>query len=239
MTSSSKQNHCLRRNKGRSLLTIILFALPFMGSTSSFTDLSCKMAIDESVEIQIRWVDDLAGDFSFIDNWSYRDGVYRNEFGQMSCDGLCPPEIETMFDENRKILADSLEAFYNLVDTTHYFHSIESEAMTYEWAGTEFISVNRVNKDTVICFTMNNVATHSSLDLVITEKTVKPTIDLISITPSGNMLFYCSGGEMTIDRSFWEKGILKATFDFKFDDKENPDMQMYWKGKIYAEIKSF
>ena len=28
-------------------------------------------------------------------------------------------------------------------------------------------------------------------------------------------------------------------FDFKFDDKENPDMQMYWKGKIYAEINSF
>ena len=100
------------------------------------------------------------------------------------------------------------------------------------------ISADRINKDSVICSTALNVATHSSLKLVITEKTVRPSIDLISITPSGEMLFYCIGGEMTIDKSSWEKGILKAIFDFKFDD-ENPNMQTYWKGKIYAEIKSF
>ena len=29
----------------------------------------------------------LTGDFSFKDNWSYPEGVYWNEFGQLSCEG--------------------------------------------------------------------------------------------------------------------------------------------------------
>ena len=208
------------------IISIILF---FIGCIS--------YSEDKSAEIQIQWVDELDGDFSFKENWSYPEGVYRNEFGQLSCDGFCPPEIERMFDDNRRILTDSLDAFYCLVDTTHLFHSIESEALVYEWAGTDFISVNRNNKDTVICYTMNNAATHSSLHLVITGNTVKSTIEFISITPSfdGIQTYYCSKGEMAVDKNLWEQGILKAEFDFKFDDKEYPDIQMYWKGKIYAK----
>ena len=187
-------------------------------------------------KIQLRWVDNLDGDFSFKDNWSYPEGIYRNKFGQLSCDGFCPSEIENMFDDGR-ILADSLDAFYNLVDTTHLFHSIESEAATYEWGGTNFISVKQLHQDTVICFTANNAATHSSLNLVIVGDTVEPTIELNSIASFGINIYFCSRGEMIIDKGLWEQGVLKATFDFIFNDKENPDMQMYWKGKIYAEIQ--
>jgi len=196
-------------------------------------------AEEKAQEMEIRWVDNLEGDFSFKDNWSYPEGVYRNDFGQLSCDGFCPPEIENMFDDDRRILADSLDAFYQLVDTTRLFHSIESEAMTYEWVGTDFISVKGVHKDTVICYTMNNVATHSSLNLVIAGNTVRASIELNSITPfyDGIRIYYCSKGDMTIDKNLWEQGFFKATFDFKFDDDENPDMQMYWKGKIYVEIE--
>jgi hypothetical protein len=190
-----------------------------------------------SGEISIKWVDNLTGDFSFKDNWSYLEGIYRNEFGQLSCDGLCPPEIDEMKDENGKIYEDSLESFYKLVDTTHLFHSIESEAWTYEWAGTDYIIVERKNKDTVVCFTKNNAATHSCLHLIITKNTVTPTIIINSITSNSDTKTYtCKCGKMLIDKELWKQGILKARFDFEFYHNENSN-KMYWKGNIYAEIK--
>jgi hypothetical protein len=77
-------------------------------------------------KIAIQWTDHLDGDFSFKDNWSYPEGIYRNEFGQLSCDGLCPPEIYEMKDENGRIRDEQLTVFYQLVDTIHQYHSIRS-----------------------------------------------------------------------------------------------------------------
>ncbi len=191
----------------------------------------------ESTEIKIQWVDNLTGDFSFKDKWSYPEGVFRNEFGQLSCDGLCPPEIDNMKDENGKIFADSLDAFYNLVDTTHFFHSINSEAQIYEWGGADFVTVERFNEDTVICFSQNNAATHSSLNLTIVGNMVKPTIVLTSVSALNNTKTYnCSNGTMIIDKNLWKNEILKASFDFEFKDDENPSVAMWWRGKIYAKI---
>ena len=218
----------------RCIKNYLIIALLFVAMAAS---LQFKAVSEEnSQEIQILWVDYLDGDFSFKDNWSFPEGVFINEFGQLSCDGIFPSEIDNMFDEDRRILADSMEAFYQLVDTTHLYHSIESEAMTYEWSGTDFIKAKRIHKDTVICYTMCNAGTHSSLGLVITGNTVRATIELNSITPSGIEIFYCFAGEMIIDKNFWEQGIIKASFDFKFDEG-NSDMQMYWKGKINVEIE--
>lgn len=190
----------------------------------------------ESGEIEISWVDNVSGDFSFTRNWDYPEGVYKNEFGQLSCDGLCPQEINRMKEENGKIYEDSLTAFYKLVDTTHRFHSIQSEAWTYEWAGTNFVTVTKKNKDRTICYTHNNAATHSSLILIILKNKCIPTIELNSVTPTGTKTYHCKGGQIEIDKSLWKKGILKANFDFVFDHTENPDKPMYWKGKIYANI---
>ncbi|MCL1938525.1 MAG: hypothetical protein FWF52_09055 [Candidatus Azobacteroides sp.] len=190
-----------------------------------------------SGEALLKWVDNLTGDFSFKDSWSYPEGVYRNEFGQLSCDGLCPPEIYNMIDENGKIYEDSLASFYQLLDTTHLFHSIKSDAWTYEWADTDYVIVEKINKDTTVCFTLNNAATHSSLNLVITENIVKPTIVLIGID-SNDITYPCKSGQMVIDKKLWNKGILKAAFDFDFGFDENHNEQMYWKGNIYAKIEN-
>ena len=125
--------------------------------------------------VEIQWVDDLSGDFSFKDKWSHPEGIFTNEFGQLVCDGFCPPGVENMRDKNGRIIADSIELYYNLVDTIPLFHTIQSEAETYEWAGTDFITVERINKDTVNCFTLNNASTHSSLNLIIAGNIVRPT----------------------------------------------------------------
>lgn len=170
-------------------------------------------------EIQIRWVNDLPGDFSFRDNWSYPEGA----------------------------------------DTTRLFHSMESEGENNKWTTSsriptmregrqpdefrmvrfraDFISVERIHKDSVICYAMNRDS--SCLNLVIAENTVRATMESNGKeTSSGKIFYYCSKGKMTIDKNLWEQGILKATFDFKFDDKETaPYGHTYWRGKIYTEIK--
>jgi len=189
-------------------------------------------------EITIQWVDHMEGDFSFKDNWSYPEGIYLNQFGQVSCDGLCPPEIDDMKDDNGKIKAEMLHAFYLLVDTTRQYHSILSEARVYEWAGTDFIQANRISRDTVICSTLNNAATHSSLQMVITDNKVKPTIILTSVKANESSIFTCMDGSIIINRHLWEQGIIQATFHFIFDGVMNDGQQMWWKGLIYAKVET-
>ena len=87
-----------------------------------------------------------------------------------------------------------------------------------------------------ICFTHNNIATHSSLILTIIKDKCIPTIELNSITPTGKKIYTCKNGHIQIDRNLWKNGILKANFDFVFDHKEDPSKPMYWKGKIYVNI---
>jgi hypothetical protein len=213
----------------------LLFFLLLFGVISCDSTTQLKL---NTGEILITWYDNIDGDFSFKDNWTYPEGIYRNEFGHLSCDGLCPPEIDKMKNKNGKIFKDSLKAFYQLIDTTHQFHSIQSDAWTYEWAGTDFITVERVSKDSIVCYTLNNIATQSSLDLIIIKDIVKPSISLNSIAPNSIKTYPCNGGQIVIDRNLWNKGIMKAEFDFTFEHKENPAQPMYWKGKIYAKIES-
>ena len=176
--------------------TILMFAFCFILITSCERTDTKKL---NSGEVAIKWVDNLDGDFSFKNIWSY-------------------PEDEE--------------------DTTHLFHSIKSEAWTYEWGGTDFITAERINKDSVVCFTENNAATHSSLNLVITKNTVKPTIVLNSIADINTIIYNCKSGEMSIDKNRWKEGILKATFDFDFYHTED-STKMYWKGDIYAKIEKY
>lgn len=87
------------------------------------------------------------------------------------------------------------------------------------------------NDVAVICRTQNNAATNSSLNLFITGNAVKPTIVSESINSSfGTKAYNCSGGEIIIDANLWRKGILKASFNFDFENREKP---FYWKGKVY------
>lgn len=195
--------------------------------------------LPEPVKVEIDWKKSVPGDFSFKDNWSYPFGVFKNRFGQVSCEDFCPDEVKTMKDKYGKIYKDSLTKFYTLVDTTHLFYSIQCEARCYEWGGTDFITFQKINKKTVIGFTQGNVGTHSSLELTITGNFCEPVINLLSVVPSrsnNEYKYFCTGGEMMIDKTLWNQGIIKAEFNFGFYHQENPAIPFYWKGKIYAPI---
>jgi len=202
----------------------------------SFSIVSCEEKKD-SEGIDIEWVDGLPGDYSFVNNWDYGENIYKNEFGELVCDGLCDPLIEDMLENNGKIIPDSVERYYQLVDTTHYYRTIESESDFYEWLGTDYVEVERYPDNTVRCHTMYSVSTHCSLQMTITGDKCIPQVKLISVALPGTELFNCKDGFIKIDRPLWEKGILKAEFYFTFDDSSNPVENLWWKGKIYSQIK--
>lgn len=216
---------------------VITFCLILFGSFVISQNLIGKDKTT-STPIEVNWADNLSGDFSFANSWSYPEGIYKNEYGQISCDGFCPTEIEAMKDSKGRIYADSLQAFYEIIDTTHQMHSIQCEAWCYEWAGTDFIEVFRINEDSVKCFTMTGVESHCSLRIDVIGNTCYAAIDLKSIDPKGDAVYYCTKGNIAINKKLWEEGFMMAEFSFNFEHIENPKKPIYWKGKIYTKIKT-
>lgn len=199
------------------------------------SNLSCQSNRDN--QIHIEWVNDLKGDFDFRTKWSYPEGIYRNQFGQLTCDGMCPEEIKSMMDNDGKINSDSLVRFYQLVDTTHQYHTISCEAWCYEWAGTDFIKAKQTNKNQIVCSPVMNSGTHCSLIIDIKDDICVPRIELMSIAAPGLKNYYCKGGFIRIDKNSWIKGIIKAQFTFDFNNTDDPEQEMFWKGKIYTTIE--
>jgi hypothetical protein len=199
---------------------------------------SCKTVNteEEIKEFAINWVENLDGDFSFTKNWEYPDGIYMNEFGQLSCDGLCPPEAERMKDKDGEIIQDSLSAFYQLVDTTHIDFSLKSESNTYEWAWPNLIQFQRINEDTIIGQTLTTISTHSSLNIRIINDMATAWIDYISISDTIKYKFPLKEGEIKIDKSLFDNGIIKADFDMTFVNTIDRDREIYWAGLIYCSI---
>ncbi len=46
-------------------------------------------------------------------------------------------------------------------------------------------------------------------------------------------------GMLKIDKKLFDKGIMKAKFDFEFTNSLEPQRPFYWKGLIFCEIKNF
>ena len=205
----------------------------------SFTIIALLLSVlplfGQGKEIDIHWSDSIDGDFSFTNKWSYAETIYRNDFGQLVCDGNCDEDTYRMRDENGRIYSDSIESYYTLVDTTHYYHTHSGEAECYEWIGTDFAHAIR-KENVVTCHTECNVAAHSGLELNITENKCLARIILNSIADRDIERFNCKDGYIIIDKLLWDKGILKAKFHFDFTDPEYPNKSIWWKGNIQTTI---
>ena len=210
-------------------IVIILICLTILSFTKK----------DETRWISIEWIESIENDFSFKEEWSYPEGVYKNKFGQLSCDGICPSEIDRMKDEEGRIYPDSLNAFYAIVDTNHMFHSIKSEAWTYEWAGTDFMTFHKQADNSILGQSSCNVATHSRLNIRIKNDSVSAWIDFNSITDIGKHIFPLKQGQIKIDKQLLENGVIKAEFDLKFINTLDIEREMYWKGWIYSKVGEY
>jgi hypothetical protein len=100
------------------------------------------------------------------------------------------------------------------------------------------------------CETLMNAGTHCSLQFMFGEadkfthqnKYCYPSVFLNStfFDESGrvkNKITYpCTSGWIKVDKKSWDKGILKAIFDFKFKNTDEKNQPIYWKGKILTTI---
>lgn len=207
------------------LITIFIVSVSFINQSKK-----------ERLWIPIHWVDNIAQDFSFKDNWSYPDGVFKNKFGQPSCDsGICHG-IKDMKDKNGRIIKDSLEAFYKIVDTTHIKHSLKSSVNMYEVFRANFINFNRSPNGTIVGKSLTNMATHSSLNIKIQNDSAKVWVDFNSIKNVEKLRFHLKEGSIMIDKSYFEKGIIKADFNFTFLNTLEEYKNLSWKGLIFSEI---
>jgi hypothetical protein len=196
-----------------------------------------KSDFSDCISAKIEWRNEINEPFLFTRNWDYAEGIFKNEFGQLTCDGLCPREIDRMKDEQGMILKDSISSFYQFVDTSHQFHTIQCDAWCYEWAGTNYIDVVRNSGDTIILETRCDAATHSALVLEIVNGCCIPKIILNSIASPKEKVYFCRTGQIQIDQKLWDKGIIKAIFDFTFNNTDSQSQKMFWKGKMYLNLK--
>ncbi|MDO5972406.1 hypothetical protein Q4Q35_21605 [Flavivirga aquimarina] len=196
-----------------------------------------KYKVEKNItKVPIKWVNDLNKDFSFKDKWSYPEGIFKNEFGQLSCDsGICLG-IEGMKRGDGKILKDSLEAFYKIVDTTHIYHTLKSTTSVYEWFGSNFINFKKHVDNSIIGKSECHISTHSSLNIIIEDDSITAWIDFHSITNLGRHKFPIKKGEIKIDKQYFKKGIIKAEFDLTFLNTLDKDKVIFWKGLIYSNI---
>ncbi|MBC7425968.1 MAG: hypothetical protein H7321_05485 [Bacteroidia bacterium] len=171
------------------------------------------------IPVKIKWAQSILGDFSFHNIWSYPESVgVRNDGSIGALDGgVWLPE---MLDSNDHILKDSMESYYKIVDTTHIKHSMVCEAWCYEYAGTDYLIAKRINKDSIHCYSLCNIATHCSLNIEIINGLCYAFIKLNSLVSGGSAEYSCISGSMVIDEKLFKKGIIKSAFNFHFKHSE-------------------
>lgn len=194
-------------------------------------------------QVDFRWVDSLDGDFSFTENWDYPEGVYVNQWGQLSCDGFCPMEIDKMKDDQGRLFDDSLSAFYSIVDTTHRYFTHEGIVRTYEYGECNHAFAKVLNGKMHVQ-TEVNVSTHTSLHIVFDAEVKLETefkIYLIynSIRNTKPIVYLARSGDLEISKKMFKEGIVKMSFDLKFEDiSNNPKFEQTWNGKILVGLTS-
>ena len=180
-------------------------------------------------------------DFSFTEEWDYPEGVYLNQWGQLSCEGLCPMEIERMKDDQGRIFNDSLAAFYEIIDTTHRFYSHQGIVRTFEYGECNYANAKVLNGK-IHVQTEVNAATHTSLHIVFDTEEKSATeckIYLIynSIRPVKPVVFRVRSGMLEISREKFEEGLVQMSFDLEFEEvSNNPEFEQSWNGLILVEL---
>jgi len=168
--------------------------------------------------ISIEWVENINDDFEFTKQWSYKEGVYLNSFGQVSCDGFCPERTDQMKDSYGRVLKDSLTVFYQLVDTTHIFHTLKSTNDNEDKSYVNYITASKVNDSTFTLQTTQNSHIYGGLKILLIHSNCYSEIVVISPNPAiGTQYYKLIKGHISIELPTFNKGIIKSKFDLTFE----------------------
>lgn len=191
-----------------------------------------KTTEKESFSIPVGWFSELKGDYSFANKWEYASGIDLNEYQQIIC-WDCPPRAQKMLDKRRKIIADSMNVFYTLIDSTRHYFSLESRSTLVDLKNNNYLTVKKYGDFTIEGFTNSNDSLNCSLFFRLKD-------DFITswgyIKHNGvTRIFTLKEGKFFADKSELDKGYLKAKFSFVYESG-NSFKALYWSGKIHARI---
>ena len=223
-------------------MRIVVFLVSFVfclqcctvSSPSSINQETTKVP---GISIPISWFSELNGDFSFANNWEYAKGIKINNYNQIIC-SECSPRAARMLDRRQKIIADSMDVFYKEVDSTRHYFSLESRCSAKDWEESNFVSVTRYGEFIIEGNTVNKGNSFCNLFFRIKDDFVT---SWIYYKPEGSesTIYTLKEGKFFMDRSAFDKGILKVKFSFVFYNPENSLKALYWSGKIKSKISNF
>lgn len=199
-------------------------------------------------QVTLNWEDEINEDFSFIEEWDYEEGVFMNKWGQLSCDGFCPHEIDILKDNEGRIYDDSLAKFYSIVDTSHLHYTYEGTTNAIAYGECHYAKATKVNGKIHIQ-TMMNISTHSALHIILDpakkdDPLIRVYIIYNSIRAEKSKLYRAVNGEIDMIQRKLAEGIVHMRFDLDFQSEEdslfedfsNQGLQ-HWEGKILVEVE--
>ncbi len=193
-----------------------------------------------SSQVTLEWANRIDDDFSFAQEWEYPESIYLNEWGQLSCDGICPTEIDRMKDSKGRIYDDSLRAFYAIIDTTHRYFSHKGNVRAYEFGETNYAFYEE-HDGKIYLQTEMNAITHTSLHIEFdpdpTSKIpFKVYLTYNSIKNQKPITYLGTSGTIDISKQGIENGIIQMRFDLEFQHLSNDsEGTQTWEGKILLE----
>ena len=229
------------------LLVELLFSADRYATTSSRQS-ERKNLNKQTRAITIEWVDALDEDFSFSEKWIYSENSMRDlakiEKSETPDSLLSDEELCAKWEQRESEKRDD----YLFSEKTHYPYTLQVDSQLSHIAA-EYIKKNKIEcqsgaiifQDLGFCF----------LNLLITDKVCYPVIaiddiqinkpqflgDYSSATPAPfKSVNYCVRGWIKIDKTWWDKAQIKASFAFAF---VNPKFNNRYvlTGKIYTPIK--
>lgn len=200
---------------------------------SLFTEKRITTSFGSSISIS--WFQELKGDFSFANEWEYAEGIKINDYQQIIC-SKCPLRAEKMLDKRRKISSDSINVFYDLIDSTRHYYSLNSRSTLTNLKENRFVMIKKYGDFTIEGVTKNQDGINCSLFFRIKDDLITSWIYIKKT--EGTKIYKLKEGKFFADKSAYDSGILKANFSFVYES-ENSLKPIYWSGKIHSKISGF
>lgn len=194
-----------------------------------------KTTETQSFSVPVSWFLELKGDYAFSNKWEYASGIEINDYQQIIC-WDCPPRAQKMLDRRKKIIADSMNVFYTLIDSSRHYFSLNSRSTLTNMKNNNYLSVKKYGDFTLEGFVKSADSVNCSLFFRLKDDFVT---SWAYVKNNGvTRIYTLQEGKFFADKSEFQKGILKANFSFVYDS-DNSFKALYWSGRIYAKIQNF
>ena len=173
--------------------------------------------------------------------WEYQEGIFTNKWGQLSCDGFCPREIDLMKNDQGRIFDDSLTAFYSYIDTTHRHFTLERSNEPYEYGQAHYMITEKRDGKLFLRSEMNlalNTSIHIEFD-PSPENSFKLKTYLIyySLSDQPPRTFNLLSGQVEFCEQAYNEGFLQLKFDLNFETEQwSKEKFQNWNGKIFIAL---